>query len=317
MKISVRMEGGLGDHFAANRFIPAIKELHPNCEIDLYSDTEGKQEQSNILKKFWPSYFNDIHVIDSKKFKQFKIKSTNFGEENYIGSIKNIPDEIYHKMTKDYDKFYDLHIDSLDWLNHDYAWLKYFNFFSAPERSPEQEQAVPFDNFILAHLYARDDADSNMESWYINKLLKNISKDFNVIVLYDDNSKKEYEELISQSIPNLRFTHASLSQIFYLSSKCTAMFGIDSGIRYIPYHFGKPVFTFSKYCKVYGKTQYSYLIRWLFNEKFVFPLHFEVSSAGEIIKNTLRNPAYKLYPFLLNDIEKLVAQRNITEYISQ
>ena len=311
------MEGGLGDHFAANRFIPAIKELYPDSQIDLYSDTEGNTDQSNILKKFWPSHFNDIHVIQNKKYKDLKIKSSNFGEENYKGSIKNVPDKIYDQMINNYDQFYDLHIDSLEWLNHDYPWLKYFNFFPNPEKKPEQEQALPFDNFILAHLYARNDADSNMESWYIHKLLKNISKDFNIIVLYDDKSKNEYQELMSLDIPNLHFTHASLSQIFYLSSRCTAMFGIDSGLRYIPYHFGKPVFTFSKYCKVYGKTQYSYLIRWLFNDKFVFPLHFEVSSAGEIIKNTLRNPAYKLFPFLLDDIEKLVAQRNITEYICQ
>ena len=42
------MEGGLGDHFAANRFIPAIKEKYPNCEIDLFSDTECNSHQSEI-----------------------------------------------------------------------------------------------------------------------------------------------------------------------------------------------------------------------------------------------------------------------------
>ena len=73
MKISVRMEGGLGDHFAANRFIPAIKEKHPNCEIDLFSDTEGNSHQSDILNKMWPSHFKETHIIKKKKYKNFRL----------------------------------------------------------------------------------------------------------------------------------------------------------------------------------------------------------------------------------------------------
>ena len=42
-KILVRGEGGLGDCLLANRFIPAIKEKHPNSEITfaLDNDTPG------------------------------------------------------------------------------------------------------------------------------------------------------------------------------------------------------------------------------------------------------------------------------------
>ena len=67
MKVSVRMEGGLGDHFAANRFVPAIKELHPDCSIDLFSDTEGSESQSKILNEMWPSHFNETFIIKEKK----------------------------------------------------------------------------------------------------------------------------------------------------------------------------------------------------------------------------------------------------------
>ena len=70
MKISVRMEGGLGDHLLANRFIPAIKEQWPGCKIDLWSDTEGNKFQSDVLKKMWPSYFNDIFVLEEKSYKR-------------------------------------------------------------------------------------------------------------------------------------------------------------------------------------------------------------------------------------------------------
>jgi ADP-heptose:LPS heptosyltransferase len=317
MKISVRMEGGLGDHFAANRFIPAIKEYHPGCKIDLWSDTEGNSIQSDILREIWPDHFNDVFVLEKKKYKNFRIKSSNFPEEDYRGSIKNVRSNDIKLMKGAYDKFYDLHIDSLDWLNHDYDWFKYFNVFPRPTTSLTQNIELPFEKFILAHLYARDDADSNMEDWYIKRLINDVTKDFNLIILYDNDSKHKYEDFFGSKNPKLHLIHADLRQIFYLASKCTAMFGIDSGIRYIPYHFGKPTFTFSKYCQKYGTVQYSYLIRWLFNERYVFPLHYDVSSASQIIKNMLVNPAYKLYPFLLDDIESLVAQRDITEYITE
>jgi hypothetical protein len=313
------MEGGLGDHFAANRFIPAIKELHPDCEITLYSDTEGKTKQSDILNRMWPSFFKDTVVIQNKKYKNFRIKSSNFPDEDHKGNIKNIPDDIHKEMTEDCDLFYDLHIDSLEWLNHDYDWFKRFNTFPKPETSSRMasDKCHFPDKFILAHLYARDDADSNMESWYINKLLKSITQEFDVVVLYDDESRHQYKDLMEEGNKKLHFMNESLANIFDISSRCSAMLGIDSGVRFIPYHYGKPVFTFSKYCKQYGVVQYSYLIRWLFNDRYVFPLHLDVTTAGQILKNCLRNPAYRLYPHLLDNIEQLVAQRDITEYITE
>lgn len=316
MRISVRMEGGIGDHFAANRFIPAIKEFHGDCEIDLFSDTEGKKQQSDILNKMWPNHFKNTHVISGKKFSEFKIKSSNFPEENYPGHIDNVPDEMRKKMLEEYDLFYDLHVDSLNWLNHPYDWFKHFNFFPKPELNVDFDIDLP-ENFIMTHLYAREGADSNMEDWYISKLIKNISQEFDVVVLTNEESKAYYENLRGENLSRVHFVEASLEEIFYISSKCIAAFGIDSGIRFIPYHYGKPTFTFSKYCKQYGTVQYSYLIRWLFNEKFVFPLHYDVKSASKIIKNSLINPAYRLFPFLLDDIEKLVAQRDIIQCIKK
>lgn len=316
MRISVRIEGGLGDHFAANRFIPAIKEKYPSCSIDLYSDTEGNKLQSSILNEMWPSHFNNTFIIEEKKYEKLKIKCANFPDEDYPSSIKNVPDKIYKKMASEYDLFYDLHIDSLGWLKHDYDWLKYFKTFPTPENRADLNIKTP-DNFILAHLYARDKADSNMEDWYIEKLIENISQEFDIIILYDEQSEHKYKKLIAKNLNKVHFIHASLREIFYLSSKCVAAFGVDSGIRYIPYHYSKPTFTFSKYCKQYGKVQYSYLIRWLFDDKFILPMHHDVKTSGQIIKNTLRNPAYKLYPFLLDNIEKLIGQRDITEYITE
>ena len=134
MKISVRMEGGLGDHLLANRFIPAIKEQWPGCKIDLWSDTEGSTSQSDTLKQMWPSYFNDVFVIEKKKHKKFRIKSSNFPEEDYRGSLKMCLDVDLKLMEGVYDKFYDLHIDSLEWMNYDFDWFKHFQVFPTPEK---------------------------------------------------------------------------------------------------------------------------------------------------------------------------------------
>lgn len=319
MKISVRMEGGLGDHLLANRFIPAIKEQWPGCEIDLWSDTEGNKFQSDVLKKMWPSHFNNIFVLEEKRHKSLKIKSSNFPEEDYRGSIKNVKPTDLELMQGGYDKFYDLHIDSLEWMNYDFDWFKHFQVFPTPENKGRMfyPNAMFPDKFILAHLYARDGADSNMEDWYIEKLVKSITQEFDMIILYNEESEHKYKKLMSQNLDRLHFMDETVISIFDISARCTAMLAIDSGIRYIPYHYGKPVFTFSKYCTQYGVVQYSYLIRWLLNDKYVLPLHYDVSSAGTMLKNCLRNPAYRLYPHLLDNIEKLVAQRDITEYITE
>ena len=319
MKISVRMEGGLGDHLLANRFIPAIKEQWPDCKIDLWSDTEGNKFQSDVLKKMWPSHFNNIFVLEEKRHKSLRIKSSNFPEEDYRGSIKNVKPTDLKLMEGVYDKFYDLHIDSLEWMNYDFDWFKHFQVFPTPENKGRMfyPNAMFPDKFILAHLYARDDADSNMEDWYIEKLVKSITQEFDMIILYNEESEHKYKKLMSQDIERLHFMDETVISIFDISSRCTAMLAIDSGIRYIPYHYGKPVFTFSKYCTQYGVVQYSYLIRWLLNDRYVLPLHYDVSSAGTMLKNCLRNPAYRLYPHLLDDIERLVAQRDIIEYITE
>ena len=235
------------------------------------------------------------------------------------GSIKNVKPTDLKLMEGVYDKFYDLHIDSLEWMNYDFDWFKHFQVFPTPENKGRMSypNAMFPDKFILAHLYARDDADSNMEDWYIEKLVKSISQEFDVIILYNEESEHKYKKLMDQNIERLHFMDETVISIFDISSRCTAMLAIDSGIRYIPYHYGKPVFTFSKYCTQYGVVQYSYLIRWLLNDRYVLPLHYDVSSAGTMLKNCLRNPAYRLYPHLLNDIERLVAQRDIQEYITE
>ena len=70
MKISVRMEGGLGDHLLANRFVPSILDKYPNSKIHLFSDTNGNSLQSDILLNLYDFY--DSRTLIYRKYENYK-----------------------------------------------------------------------------------------------------------------------------------------------------------------------------------------------------------------------------------------------------
>ena len=125
-------EVSLGDHILAHRFSVAIKEKYLNSELHVFSDTENNFLQKKVLEYLYPNFYNSITVIPNKKYKKCIINSQ-FGEEEYRGGIHNIPDEIRDKMISDCDKFYNLHIDSLEFLNYnDIDWDNYFFHIPKP-----------------------------------------------------------------------------------------------------------------------------------------------------------------------------------------
>ena len=97
MRIAVRAEGGLGDVLLFNRFTPAIKEKYPDAQISLYIDSEGKTFQKEVIEYLYPSFYKQIKVIPHKKYKPFYIQSQ-FGLENQIGFIENVPDSILEEI---------------------------------------------------------------------------------------------------------------------------------------------------------------------------------------------------------------------------
>ena len=154
MNINIRMEGGLGDHLVANRFVPGILDKYPEANIKIFSDTEGNDRSLKILLKMFKSfYIREGEVIPSRLNKTHYIH-TKFGTENFPAHINNQTPETMGKMM-DCDKFYDLHIDGLNWLNHDYDWLRYFYFFPKPHI--KFNPLYDFE-YIMAHLYARPDS---------------------------------------------------------------------------------------------------------------------------------------------------------------
>lgn len=248
--------------------------------------------------------------MSQRKSQQFKIKSQ-FGEEIYNAHFDNIPDEWQNKI-KDCDTFVNLHIDSLLWMKYDMNWLQYYYSFPRPQTEVEKYPHSFDDNsYILLHLAARKKGDHEMESWYIEKLINDlVSKTlYNLVIISID----ECADIYSKFKDNNRITicNPTIYEIFSLAKGCKMFFGIDSGIRYIPLHYGKPSFVFSKYTTQIGQPALSHLTRWLIYPQFCLPLHFNSGEVIKIVNNIYKDSAYILYPQIQQGIENIIVDRQI------
>jgi hypothetical protein len=307
MNIAVRLEGGLGDHLLGNRFIHAIKDKYPSSNLHVFSDTENNPNSINVLKALFPNIYNNTTVVGQRKDKNYKINSM-FGEESYPAHIDNLPDDALQAI-KNCDIFYDLHIDGLKWLNYDFDWLRYYHFFPRPQIDLKQKYN---EKYIMAHLYARPDSPYNLDQRYVIDLLTKLSqiKDQKIVVVTMEQHKDYYQDLFNN--PNIIIDTAdNVFEIFQIAAGCSAFIGIDSGIRYIPYHFSKPTFVFSKYCSQYGLVAPSHLIRWLIFEKNVFPIGFDINLVTDVLSNCIKNPASQIFPQYTNGVEMVVVDRKL------
>jgi ADP-heptose:LPS heptosyltransferase len=305
MKINVRLEGGLGDHLLGNRFIPAILEKYPNAEIKAFSDTENNPRSLDLILKCFPNFYKrGGEVIKERKNKQFMINSQ-FGNENWPSCILNQKDSTIEKMVNECDKFFDLCIDSLKWMSKDFDWLRYYHFFSKPQIEIATKYRF---NYILAHLYARPDSPYCLDQEYVINLLSKLSEKQKVVVLVEEKYKDYYSKLFNNYTIEID-TSGDLMEIFNLAANCSAFIGMDSGVRYMPYHFSKPTFVFSSSCQKYGNLLPSHSIRWLLNARNVLPMHTEINTVCNILNNCCLNSAYALFPDIPEKIENYIVDR--------
>ena len=310
--VSIRLEGGIGDHLLANRFVGAIREKHPDAQFNFYSDTEGNDKQINLLKYAWPSIYtnNNCKVIESRKSNNFKVTSQ-FGEEVYNCHLSNLPDH-YIRLFSDSDYFYNLCIDNLDWIHSDFDWKRYFYFFPRPEVTPHSH--ISGHSYILTHLFPRPNSDHNVEQWYAIALIKKLLESGQQVVsVCQTEYMNFYKEITQLKHPNFTLTDCSLNEFFDLSEKCSAFIGVDSGLRYFPLHYGKPTYVFSKYCREPFQTWPSHLLRWLVFEKYVLPLHLVINTVSTIINNSILHPASSMFPQYGNKLENAIIERHYIE----
>jgi hypothetical protein len=306
--VSIRLEGGIGDHLLANRFVRAIREKHPLAQLNFYSDTENNHKQINLLKYAWPSIYtdNNCKVIENRKSKEFKVKSQ-FGEEIYNCHLNNLPEQ-YTRLFEDSDYFYNLCIDNLDWIHSDIDWKRYFYFFPRPEVI--NNFSVPKDSYILTHLYPRPNSGHNVEQWYAIALIKKLLESGKQVVSICQTEYMDfYQEITNLKNPNFVLKDCSLEEFFTLSEACSSFIGVDSGLRYFPLHYGKPTYVFSKYCHQPFNAAPSHLLRWLVFEKYVLPLHYDIGSVSSILLNSINHPAYSLFPQIAAPIDLAIIER--------
>lgn len=292
MNIAVRLEGGLGDCLLGNRFVPAIKEKYKESVITAYIDSEGKTFQKEAITTLYPSMYKNINIIPKKKYKSFWV-DCQFGTDNYYGALENVPDDIQEEF-KSYDKFYDLHIDSLKWIDMDFDWLRYYRFFPKPELKIENTKG----DYIVFHLISSTSVGHRLENWYMQRLIEETSKNHKIYLISTLDANHFYENV--KNLPNVHIFNGSIKEVCELISNAKLMLSTDSGFRYISYGYGIPTLTYSNHSSQPFSSIPSHQIRWLMFPETCFPLNYDYKNISKIIDNIILNKGYILVPYLQN-----------------
>lgn len=305
MNICVRLEGGLGDHLLGNRFVPAILDKYPSAKITAYSDTEGNTFQKEGVLCAYGHLYEDFKIIQNKKYKEFWV-DCQFGEDNYYGALENVPNDIVDEM-RSFDKFYDLHIDSLKWMRHDYDWLRYFYFFPKPKISEQFKDTLP-EEYIVLHLASETSVGHRLEQWYINRLVKELENMLPCVIISTTKTNHFYEDCLSD---NVTLVNTSVSEAFDIITKSKLMISTDSGFRYLAYGAGVPTLTFSSSSDGPHQVMPSHQIRWLPSPPHTFPLNFDAIYVSKIAERILGDKGYALLPYI-TDIDSQLVRRKYT-----
>lgn len=304
MNISVRLEGGAGDCLLGHRFAAAIKEKYPNSQITAYIDSEGKTFQKEVIECLYPSFYKEIKIIPNKKYKEFWV-DCQFGTDNYYGALENVPDE-FRKEMESYDKFYDLHVDSLKWTEYDFDWLRYFRFFPRPEFSIDNSRG----EYIVFHLVSSTSVGHRLEDWYITKLISLLAKDNKCVIISTEDTNHFYNDV--KNNPNVEIFNGSIKDICGIISNASVMVATDSGFRYIAYGYSIPTFTFSKHSHQPFSAIPSHHVRWLMFAETCFPLNWDASSLSYMVNNILKNDRGAILTPYVKDFELQTVKRKYT-----
>lgn len=306
MNISVRMEGGLGDHILSNRFIPAILDKHPGADIHLFSDTNGKTLQSDVLMSLY-NHFKSRTLI-YRKSEKYKIK-TQFGEENFPSHLNNIRNSD-RALMNDCDKFYNLHIDWMEWLDFDFDWQRYFYHFPQPHI---EIHPIKFNKpHIVLHVASDNLANNHrMKKGYLQKLLHDIPPAYDVIVLSTPSTDKFVQSIFKDEKRAIIF-NKSIQDVIRLVKGCSGLIAIDSGVKYFGYVFNKPTITWAKESNRAHSCLPAFQMRWLTFPSLIMPLEHDSEYIVNCILNLINSNNLFLAPHLtMPEINKALIRRKV------
>lgn len=308
MNIAVRMEGGLGDHLLSNRFIPAILDKHPEAKIHLFSDTGGGSLQSDTLTSLY-NYYSSRTLIRRKSDK-FSIRSQ-FGKESFAAHLDNIYEED-KKLMMSFDKFYNLHIDWMEWMNYDFDWQRYFYHYPKPHLKIF-EHTNPRPYFVI-HAASDNLANNHrMSKKYLNELINNIPSIYDIFVL-STKSTKGFIRANFKEDSRVKIYEKNITEVIRLVKGCAGMFAIDSGIKYFGYTFNKPTLTWAKESKQPHSCLPAFQMRWLTFPSLIFPLQHDAKYLVECMQNLINSNNLILAPHLTqSEIDKTLIIRRLQE----
>ena len=311
-RINLYFEGGCGDVLLAHRLAAVIKENHPDDQINAFLDTEGNPIQKDILNYLYPGFYDSITTIRSKKYKKCII-SSQFGEEEYRGGIHNVPDGVASEIL-DCDKFYNLHIDSLEFLNHDYDWKKYFYTLKRPTNKPNK---IFSGEYIALHLMSGSSDVHRLHGWWVYKLVKDLSiklPNIGIKIISTKETNLFYKNIVG--IPNVELFNGSIQDCCDLVVQSRGIIGVDSFFRLLGHAVDIPTITLSKDCSGRGGVPYSHRLRWLLWPETTFALDHSSSDIINLFEKMLKpieGRLYQVYPNLAlanSEISSIIVKRD-------
>lgn len=235
-----------------------------------------------------------------------------FGEDGYIGCEDNLPDEWRQKMTEGFDRHYNLHIDSLAWMNHDYDWQRYFYHFPRPQvpTIPDEDKEVinnlPKDPFIVVSLVSESSGEHRLEDWFVTNLIKRLAKNHPVVVLSTPKINSFYEGV--KDTPNVTVLNVAAASVFTVISKASLMVATDTGLKYLAYCFDVPTLEFSGQSTGPHQVLPSHEVRWLIYPKRCFPRNFDLSYVSDCAFRIMKDKGYALIP-QITDLDNQLVRR--------
>jgi hypothetical protein len=300
MNILCKLEGGLGDCFIGNKFIHAVKEIYPDADYTIAFETESNFYQENCMKSLWPTLYKNTFTLGKRLNSSYVTKNKHGMSIFYPQAIENLADN-FKDTIKKYDKYYDFHVSSLNFMGYeDIDWLKWYSFFPRPEVNVSYNGNLP-DKFILVHLYPRKSAETSLDRDYGLELIKSLKNVLPVVAICNKEDADWYD-----GTPDLLLYDLSITDIFYIASKCSVCYAADSSIRFIPLHYGKPTFVFSRWCDKANSVKdlkVAHSFRWLLLRQTILPIRHDINKVIKLTKNLLKNPAYNIYPEFSDGLE--------------
>ena len=196
-------------------------------------------------------------------------------------------------MTENYDLFFDLHLDSLKFLNYDIPFEKYFYTFPKPEIT----QPNFIGPYIISHLISSTSQEHRLNDWYVTRLVKDLdaycksigSRNF---LISTPEFNKFYDEVM-KDCSNTHILNSDITGVCDMILNAQLMVSVDSGFRPVAYPL-MPVVSLSKQCFAPNQMNISHVLRWNPIKPY-FPLNHNTSDIIKTIDKLLTSPDKKFY----------------------